>query len=412
MGWSRLLILIGTLLVASITWDIPALDRVVMALAIVLVVGWLWNRFSLGGIGFERSLVLDRINVGEPVIEEITLTNHSRIPKLWIEVEDRSTLPNHLGSRVVSLRGRSASTWSIETTAVRRGRFRLGPSTVSAGDPFGIFSSSRLLPVTHDLMVFPAKVEIENIPVPIARLDGGRSAPRMSSLSSSNFNSIREYQPGDPMNRIAWKSTAHRGSLMVKEFDPDPTADLWILLDLNDDGQFDLHHREDVPPMYQHLNTTVEYIVSIGATLATSELGLGKKVGVILNREDPIRIEPDNSERQWFKIAETLAVVTSSGSRSISESLTADHRRFTRNSGLIVITADPRSDWVAAGASLVERLVPVTAVVVDAGGDGPDDVTPLLHRLAAARVHVHRYPTHTASRRPMRDVPLRNEYGS
>lgn len=396
MGWSRLVLVIGILIFASITWDLSVLDRVIAAMAIVLVIAWLWNRLSLSGIGFERSLQMDRVNVGETISEEITLTNHSRTPKLWVEVSDRSNLPGHAASRVVSLRGKNAITWQIDTVAVRRGRFELGPSSVSAGDPFGLFSSFELLPITHELIVFPAKVDISSIHLPTARMDGGRAAPRMSMPSSATFSSIRDYQPGDPMNRIAWKATAHRGNLMVKEFDPDPTADLWIVLDLNDDGQFDLHHREDVPAVYKHLNTTVEYIVSIGATLATAELEKGKKVGVILNREEPIRIEPDNSERQWFRIAETLAVVTSSGSRSITESLTVDHRRFTRNSGLVVITADPRSDWVAAGASLVERLVPVTAVIVDAGGEEQDDVTPLVHRLAGARVHVHRYPTHTA----------------
>lgn len=412
MGWSRLVLLIAILLFASITWDLSVLDRVIAAMAIVLVIAWLWNRLSLSGIGFERSLQLDRVNVGEKVVEEITLANHSRFPKLWIEVLDRSNLPGHIAGRVASLRGKSSSTWQIETTAVRRGRFTLGPSSVAAGDPFGLFSSHQILPVSHELMVFPAQIDVSRIHLPTARLDGGHAAPRMSMPSSATFNSIREYRPGDPMNRIAWTATAHRGSMMVKEFDPDPTADLWILLDLNDDGQFDLHHRENIPGAYRHLNTSVEYIVSIGATLATEQLKLGKKVGLILNRQDPIRIEPDNSERQWFRISETLAVVTSAGSRSITESLTADHQRFTRNSGVVVVTADPRSDWVAAGASLVERLVPVTAVVVDAGGEGQDDIGPLVHRLASARVHVHRYSTHTAIVDKQPDVPLVNDNGN
>lgn len=397
MGWSRLVLLIGILLFASITWQVTVLDRLIAAMVIVLAISWLWNRLCLTGIGFERTLFMDRVYVGDKVIEEITLSNHSRIPKLWIEVDDRSDLPNHAGGRVVSLRGKSASTWQADTIAVRRGKFRLGPSSVSAGDPFGLFTSTQMLPVTHELLVFPAKVDVSGIHLPTARLDGGRTAPRMAMVNSATISTIREYAPGDPMNRIAWGATAHRGTMMVKEFDPDPTADLWILIDLNDDGQFDLHHRENIPGAYQHLNTTVEYAISIGSTLANAALDQGKKVGLILNRKNPVRVEPDNSERQWFKIAETLAVATSSGSRSITESITADHRRFNRNSGLVVITADPRSDWVAAGASLVERLVPVTAVVVDAGGEGQDSVEPLVQRLAAARIHVHKYPTHTAS---------------
>jgi uncharacterized protein (DUF58 family) len=381
-------------LFASITWQLDVLDRITLSLVVVLAIAWLWNRFSLSGIGFERTLMLDRVNVGDLVVEEITISNRSWIPKLWVEMDDASTLPNHKTGRVVTLGSRKTRTWRVETVAVRRGKYRLGPSHLSAADPLGLFASEKVLPVHHSLIVFPAKVDISSIPMPTATLSGGRAAPQLAMVNSAMFNSIREYAPGDPMNRIAWRATAHRGQLMVKEFDPDPSADLWILLDLNDDGQFDLHYRSDIPSVYQHLNTTVEYVVSIGASLATAALAQGRKVGLILNRQDPIRIEPDNSERQWFRIAETLAVVTSRGSRSITESLTADHRRFSRTSALVVITADPRSDWVAAGAALVERLVPVTAVVVDAGGEGQDDIDPLLRRLASARIHIHRYPTH------------------
>ncbi len=411
MGWSRLIFFAAVLLFASLTWQMWVLDRMIAAILVVLAIAWLWNKFSINGLGFERTLNVDRVYVGETVHEEVTLTNHSRVPKLWIEIEDRSTLPNHAVGKVVSVRGKHSTTWEMQTVAVRRGKFRLGPSVISAGDPFGIFSSEKLLPVSHELMVFPAKVDVSGIFLPVARLDGGQISPRRSLVNAANINSIREYAPGDPMNRIAWTATARRGTMMVKEFDPDPTADLWILLDLNDDGQFDLHHRERIPGAYQHLNTTVEYIISIGSSLANEALDQGKKVGLILNREDPIRIEPDNSERQWLKIAETLAVATSAGSRSITDSITADHRRFSRNSGLVVVTADPRSDWVAAGASLVERLVPVTAVVVDAGGEDQDDVGPLVKRLAGARIHVHRYPTHTANPSSA-NVRLNNEQHS
>lgn len=95
MGWSRLLITAGVLLAASLTWDIPVLDPVILALVMILVIAWVWNKLTLSGIGYERSLVLDRVNVGDPVVEEITVFNRSRIPKLWVQVDDHSTLPGH-----------------------------------------------------------------------------------------------------------------------------------------------------------------------------------------------------------------------------------------------------------------------------------------------------------------------------
>ncbi len=48
---------------------------------------------------------------------------------------------------------------------------------------------------------------------------------------------VREYVPGDPMKRIHWPSTAHKGRLMVKEFEQDPQADIWIFLDAQQEVQ-------------------------------------------------------------------------------------------------------------------------------------------------------------------------------
>ena len=43
--------------------------------------------------------------------------------------------------------------------------------------------------------------------------------------------SVRDYYPGDPLRRIDWKTTARLDKLMVKEFEEDPQATVWILLD-------------------------------------------------------------------------------------------------------------------------------------------------------------------------------------
>lgn len=197
---------------------------------------------------------------------------------------------------------------------------------------------------------------------------------------------------------------------MVKEFDPDPTADLWIILDLSEDGQFDLtDHRlsndANAGPA-RYLDSTVEYIVSIGAALAERALDEGRKVGMILNRELPLRLDADNTERQWFRVSEALAMAKAFGNRPLAEALTADNRRFSRTNGVVIVSSDPQADWVDAARALIDRQVSVSAVIVDAGGEGPDDVSPLIERLTAARAHVHRYPTHTASQATsMRRIP-------
>jgi uncharacterized protein (DUF58 family) len=54
---------------------------------------------------------------------------------------------------------------------------------------------------------------------------------------TTNVAGVREYAPGDSFNRIHWPSTARAGRLIVKEFELDPTADIWLFLDMQREVQ-------------------------------------------------------------------------------------------------------------------------------------------------------------------------------
>lgn len=403
MNAFKLGLLIVGLFIVAVVYDWSMLDNLIVALVALLAVSWIWSRDSLSRLGLRRTLTSDRIRAGETIEEVLELTNHSRLPRLWIEVQDHSTLPNHHAGSVVSIRAKGTTTWHSRTRAIRRGAYRLGPFTLHGGDPFGIFQKRRLIPVSHELVVYPAAIDVSSVSLPVAKMSGGTVRQGNLALSSPTIAGIREYTPGDPLNHISWSATARRGAMMVKEFEPDPTADLWLVLDLSERGQFDLEGRPHGGGRgvtgEMLLDTTVEYIVSIGGSLAERALGEGRKVGVVINRSMPIRLEADNSQRQWFRIFEVLASATAFGNRSLVEALTSDGRRFSRTNGLVVVTSDPGTDWVSAARMLAERQVAVSAVIVDAGGEGSDDVTPLIEALAASRVHVTRFPTHTASAR-------------
>jgi uncharacterized protein (DUF58 family) len=396
----KLVLLVAVLIAIAVVYDWSMLDSLIVALVALLIVAWIWSRGSLNRLGLRRTLTSDRIRAGEVIEEEFELTNHSRMPRLWIEIQDHSTLPDHHAGSVVSVGGRATRTWRSQTRALRRGTYRLGPFTLHGGDPFGIFEKRRLIPVSHDLVVYPAPIDVSSIPLPVAGMSGGTVRQGNIVLSSPTIAGVREYAPGDPLNHVSWSATARRGTVMVKEFEPDPTADLWLVLDLSERGQFNLEgrstHGRPGTLVESPLDTTVEYIVSIGGSLTEKALAEGRKVGVVINRSMPIRLEADNSQRQWFRVFEMLASAATFGNRSLSEALTVDARRFSIANGLVVVTSDPEADWVPAARMLAERRVSVSAVIVDAGGEGDDSVTPLIEALAASRVGVTRFPTHTA----------------
>lgn len=150
--------------------------------------------------------------------------------------------------------------------------------------------------------------------------------------------------------------------------------------------------------MTAFMESTADYIVAVGGSIAERALDEGRKVGLVINRAMPLRLDADDTQRQWFRIFEVLATATAFGNRSLNEALTAESSRFNRTTGVVVVTSDPATDWVPAARSLVQRRIAVTAVVIDAGAGGEDSVTPLIEELASARVAVSRFPAHTAGR--------------
>ena len=361
-------------------WSTP--DRLIVTLAIALLLAWIWSRFSLQRMGFTRTLSMDRLRVGEVIHEELSLINHSLLPRLWVEVRDLSSLPGHTAGNIVNLPSRGASTWQATTTCVRRGRFRLGPIVLTSSDPLGLFERHVAIPATHELIVYPASVDISRVPLPLATMSGGRETAGRSALVSHTVAGIREYHVGDPLNRIAWSAAARLGRMMVKEFDPEPSSDIWVLLDLSE-----LEGSNSANVSGARLDEQVEYAIAIAGSIAEASLAEGRRVGMILNRAMPILIDADGSQRQWFRIFETLAVASQFGQRSLHDAIVDDSRRFTRNAGLIVVTASPSADWIDAARSLVQRQVPVTAVLVaDHDQQAGADLALLAAQLADARV--------------------------
>ena len=96
----------------------------------------LWAYTNVNWVRVGRFTRARRAQVGKLAEEQFEVRNLSRLPKLWLEVRDFSTLPGHHASHVVSsLGGQRRQRWMVRTVCQQGGRFMLGPLTLSSGDP-------------------------------------------------------------------------------------------------------------------------------------------------------------------------------------------------------------------------------------------------------------------------------------
>jgi uncharacterized protein (DUF58 family) len=378
----RLSFLATVLLVVALANDWSTPDRLIIILLLALFLSWVWSRFSLGRIGLRRSVLSDRLRAGDWLVEELALINHSWMPRVWIEVQDYSTLSGHEAGHVAPLGAHGEATWRVETRCEHRGIYRLGPVAVRSGDPMGLFTEQRVIPAVHDVLVYPPIVNVRHVLLPTASMQGDRPVSNRAAMASQTVAGVREYVAGDPMSRIAWSATARQGRMMVKEFEPEPSSHTWILLDLGHDGT------DAVLPGPRGLDASdldgkLEFSVAVAGAFVERALEEGRKAGLIINREMPIRIDPDSSGRQWLKVFETLAVVSPFGNRSLVEAIRVDARRFNRNCGLMVVTSRTDTEWVPALRTLVQRGVPVTVVLI-----GAPEESSVLNDLATSHIGI------------------------
>ncbi len=349
-------------------------------LSAMLAISFVWARSSLRAVTVRRYTRTQRSQVGQYAEEQLEVVNRGRFPKLWLEVEDRSTLPWHDASRVVSNLSRQASQrWQVRTLCTQRGRFRLGPMALHSGDLLGIFAVSQPLPTTGQIVVYPQVVELTSFEPSISDLSGGEARHRRTYQVTTNVAGVRDYVHGDSFNRIHWPTTARARRLMAKEFELDPTADVWLYLDLfrgaaaglpwtpqpPEPTLFAIHARRRDPKAIELPPITTEYAVSITASLARYFLLRDRSLGMSSRGQGREFLQADRGERQLGKVMEALAVVEAVGNLPFAHLIATDGVRLNRNDTVIAISADPSPAWAIALQQIQRRGVNSVAVIVD-----------------------------------------------
>ena len=384
------------LMALSVTAGLATGGKIYYQLSIFWVVlffsSWLWSVFSLRELKFIRSARSLRAQVGQIFEERFELQNQNRIPRIWVEIRDQSPLPGSDGSRVLTmLRGRQGRSYIARVRLIRRGVFPLGPTVIATGDLFGLFPVQQSISEKDSLLVYPMMVEVRGFPNPPGLLPGGEALRRRTHQVTPNAAGVREYTTGDSLNRIHWLSTARRGRLIVKEFELDPLADVWIFLDAASNvqaalpqPQLDLYIKDfwgrsgkiPLPP------STEEYGISAAASLVRDYLRRGRAVGLVCSGQHLTLISPDRGGRQLGKILEALALTRAEGNLPLRALIETQVKHMVRGSTVVLITPSPSSEVALMVDFLIQRGLRPIVVILDATTfGGPAGVEQLVERI-------------------------------
>lgn len=377
--WVVLALLMLSVLLANWTrGDVGGYVRLAYLFGLLIVISWIWAQLSTRGLTIRRVARGLHQQLGLVFEERFELNNQSPFLKPWVEIKDCSLLPGSKGSKVLSWIGKyEQRAYSAHTLLTSRGKYKLGPTILSSGDLFGLFSFSQTIETEQYLLVLPYQVDLKRFPFPAGVLSGGKAHRQKTHETTPHAAGVREYAAGDALSRIHWPTTARRDLLMVKEFDQEPRSDVWIFLDVQNTAhvkpvetkteaeevdQLSLWKRRAAFTLPQD---TFEYAVSVAASVSKYFILRGQAVGFGSYEQTLTILPAERGERQLSKILEILAFVQCEGHLPLMAVVEAQSPHLARGSTVVLITTSQQTSCLLAVDTLARRGMKPVVVLID-----------------------------------------------
>lgn len=331
----------------------------------VLMVGFISAGSSVRGITLHRQMPHEAYD-GDRVYVTCRVAA-SAWPRFFVEVVD--AIPGcepHLELLSVLPGGRGIDV-TYHVAVMRRGIHRPEWVEVRSRGLTGFFSARQRIAAPGTLVAFPRYWPIARFPLGNQVGRGPLVHPRRRTTSGLDVYGVREYRDGDSLRHVHWRSSARRGTLVVREFEEEDREAATLLIDARPGV-----HGGEGP------NRPFEDLVRAAASIAHFVTAGGRAVRLVTSHG----AVPDSALVQWRGALEFLARIEPDGTLSPDDLYTL--ASLPPTAPVVVLSAD-----AAAAATLIRRRVVTAAVLVDPssylkGGNPPGEAAgDPLHTLGA-----------------------------
>jgi uncharacterized protein (DUF58 family) len=336
-------------------------ERLFILIALAILLSYLLACLGFQGLRGYLKDPVQHLPAGQPLPMEAVIENLSPLPKMFLQLKVAAGRSVADETVRISLPGRRAYSWNHELSFPKRGIYTLGPLSVESGDPLGLFRLKRTLDKGKTVLIYPPAADL-----PFFQAETGPISNKLRTADATGvISGIRDYMPGDGLNRIHWRSSAHRDKLMVKEFEVDRTEKIWIILDLNREQFYG-----------SGAETTEEYGISITSSLVKKYADSERAVGLIAQGQQYHFFPAQQGNLNMWRIMDDLAVMKADGTVPLPRILNRSSEYLTGNSVALIITAAAGDDILEAVINARKKGIRAILILLDAGSFGGELSSP------------------------------------
>ncbi|MHA7580797.1 DUF58 domain-containing protein [Paenibacillus vandeheii] len=312
--------------------------------------------FGPRNINIRRQMHANRVVAGERTTVAVELKFDCPIPLLWIILCENT--PAGVHRKLLFPGTRRQFTYQYELSGLRRGVYRWESGELYWGDIFGWNTASAETLNHTPLIVVPQAMEWgESAPGECSAIGEDALSERRSSQGNRSPE-FREYQQGDPLGRVHWKSTAKTGRLQTFLPESSDSASLGILVYEGESGyEVKQSEKKDTPAFERAVRAAARWIYTAERDNIPYQLWTEGGVSGSAHQEkwqQELLYSPESHE------LDKLAQARISTTLSITPSLRTEMLdRMAIGSRIVVLTGrmdDALVDWVMCATGLGYRV--------------------------------------------------------
>ncbi len=367
----RLALALGLLTyLAAWAFGSKPLYPVALGLLAAVLLARIWTRLSWRPVQLRRRVAAVDPLEGDDVPVELALDKSGGFLPTPLVLREQIA---KLGERQTPMPLRGTASYTLRR--LPRGRYVFEESKAVVEDPLGLDRLELDLSAPGAVLVYPRLVELDRLfsESGAAAHDGRRLLLRRPA--GFDLHSVREYEQGESLRRVHWRSTAKRGQLMVKELEDSPRDEIAVVLDVDPAAV---------------VGESFDVQVRAAGSILLSHARRGRRAALVINSPRREQRRVHSAEGDWRSALDLLASVEPEAGPPLVALLAEEAGAAGRSLELTVVTA-------SLSAPLVDRLVDrslaqrqVSLVLVDAptfAGAEPRRLPDLL-RLQAVGVAV------------------------
>jgi uncharacterized protein (DUF58 family) len=322
---------------AAWTFGSKPLYPVATGLLLAVLLAWAWVRLATKPMRLVRTTGDGDHFEGDDLVVDLDLETEARVaPASAVVVEEIG----RLGERQTPLyRHGGGLRASYVLRSLPRGRYAYTGARAVLEDPFGLERAEVALGGGGAVLVYPRLVELDRVFSETGAnfLDGRRLLLRRPS--GFELHSVREYEHGESLRKVHWRSTARRGQLMVKDLEDAPRDEVAVLLDA--DGTAVVGTTPE---------SSFDVQVRAAGSILRSHVRRGRRAVLVVNSALPEARRVHSADGDWRRALELLAAVEPDARAPLSALLAVEESPASRALDLAVVTA-------RLAPELVDRLV-------------------------------------------------------